>query len=225
MCGRFLISAEPSSIATQFGLASVPALHPRYNVAPTQDAPVIRADGGRGSARRIDLLRWGLVPHWADSPSIGSRMINARSETAHEKPSFRVPLRRHRCLVATDGFYEWQQLESGKQPWCIRARDNGVFAFGGLYSSWTGEDGELVTFTILTTTPNEVLAPIHDRMPVIIDPSNYEAWLDPGNEDLQALQPMFQPFPAEALHAVPISRHVNRPANDDPACLEPMSLD
>ena len=150
-------------------------------------------------------------------------MINARSETAHEKPSFRTLLSRQRCLVVTDGFYEWKKEgDSGKQPWCIRAADDGVFAFGGLWSTWQGDEGPLDTFTILTTRPNRVLSPIHDRMPVIIEPGAFEPWLDPSNEDVESLQPLMEPVGDELLHAWPVSRHVNRPVNDDSRCIEPV---
>lgn len=220
MCGRFLISATPDSVAACFGLAVVPELHPRWNVAPTQSAPVVRLDAS--GARRLDPLRWGLVPHWAKDVSIGSRMINARSETAHEKPSFRSLLPRQRCLVVTDGFYEWKKEGDIKQPWCIRAADDGVFAFGGLWSTWQGEEGPLETFTILTTRPNRVLAPIHDRMPVIIQPESFETWLDPANGNIEVLQQLMEPVADDLLHAWPVSRLVNRPANDDPSCIEPV---
>lgn len=221
MCGRFLISAEPDAVAASFGLAAVPDMHPRWNVAPTQDAPVVRMDASGG--RRLDFLRWGFVPHWAEDITIGNRMINARSETAHEKPSYRGALKRNRCLVVTNGFYEWKKEGDHKQPWCIRAKEDAIFAFGGLWTCWNGGDAPLESFTILTTGPNTLLAPIHDRMPVIIQPEDYETWLNPAVENLEVLQSLMEPVDSSLLHAFPVSRHVNRPANDDASCIEPVS--
>lgn len=170
------------------------------------------------------MMQWGLIPHWAKDPGIGQRLINARSETAAEKPSFRAPLKSHRCLIVTDGFYEWQHTEGRKQPWCIRAADASPFAMAGLWSCWRGGDTPLETCTILTTTPNAILKPIHNRMPVIVSPEDYNLWLDPLNQDVTSLTGVLVPAAEDLLQAFPVSQHVNRPANDDPSCIEPVDL-
>jgi len=170
------------------------------------------------------MMQWGLIPHWAKDPSIGQRLINARSETAAEKASFRTPLKSHRCLIVTDGFYEWQRTDQGKQPWCIRAVDDVPFGLAALWSCWRGGDAPVETCTILTTTPNATVKPIHNRMPVIVSPEDYNLWLDPLNTDVGSLQNVLAPAADDLLHAFPVSRHVNRPVNDDPACITPIDL-
>jgi len=224
MCGRFLISATPDAVAARFGLAAAPEIEPRWNLAPTQLAPVIRSSSH--GIRSLDLLQWGLVPHWSKDPTIGNRMINARAETASEKPSYRVPLRKRRCLVPSNGFYEWKREGDRKQPYCIRAAEGteheGLIALAGLWECWQGGDEPLETFTILTTTPNSVVSPIHDRMPVIIQPKDYNLWLDPHNEEVESLASLLSPAPDDLLQAYPVSRHVNRPANDDASCIDPV---
>ena len=221
MCGRYSLSAPGDVIAEIFALARVPDLRPRWNVAPTQEAPVVRVDDT--GTRRLDLLRWGLVPFWAKDPSIGNRMINARSETAHEKASFKHPLRKRRCLVPVDGFYEWRRTPDGKVPTRIQRRDGRPFALAGLWERWTRGPGEpLETFTILTTSPNALLRPIHDRMPVVLDAADWELWLDPSQQDVERLAALLGPCPDADLEAFAVSRHVNSPANDDPACVEPV---
>lgn len=222
MCGRFLLSDPETVIRELFGVDPPPGLRPRYNIAPSQEVPILRRTGpGRGP--EIALLRWGLVPSWAKDPSIGNRLINARAETAAAKPSFRSALRRRRCLVPADGFYEWQRVNGRKQPWLIRRRGGGGFALGGLWETWQGPSGPLETFTILTTRPNEVVAPLHDRMPVIVPPEAFQLWLDPGAQDPQALTALLGPAPAGELEAYPVSTLVNSPANDDPRCMEALS--
>jgi putative SOS response-associated peptidase YedK len=168
-------------------------------------------------------MRWGLVPSWAEDPSIGNRMINARSETAAGKPSFRAAMKSRRCLVPADGFYEWKVVDGGKQPMHVRRRDRAVFAFAGLWEVWTKGAEPLETFTILTTGPNDVLRPIHDRMPVILAKDDWPLWLDPDGKDAAAVAPLLRPCPGDGWEAVPVSRFVNNPRNEGPGCLEPGS--
>ena len=220
MCGRFTLTVSALVLANLFDLDEPPGFTPRFNIAPTQVHPIVRS--GEGGRRQWAAMRWGLVPHWAKETKIGARMINARSETAAEKPSFRTPLQRQRCLVPADGFYEWQKTDSGKQPHHIRFADRRPFAFAGLWERWTRGEGEpLETFTILTTGPNEIAARVHDRMPVILAPEAWTAWLDPSPVTEEDRRELFQPFPAQEMEAVPVSRRVNSPGFDDLACLEP----
>lgn len=214
MCGRFSLGTDPRQVAAAFGLA--PELlpdQPRYNVAPTQSvlAVVRDADGLRAGP-----LRWGLVPAWAKDPAVGSRMINARSETVDSKPSFRSLFRGRRCWVLADGFYEWKK-EPGKgpsQPYYFRMPDGRPFAFAGLWDRWARGDDELVTCTILTTAPNAVVAPVHDRMPVILPAEVRDRWLDPDTGAME-LKALLRPYPGE-LEGFPVSRLVNAVANDTP---------
>ncbi len=220
MCGRYTLSTPGDAVAELFRLDSTPDLSPRYNIAPTQEAAVVRSTGGR---RALDHLRWGLVPYWAKEPSIGNRMINARSETAAEKPAFRSSLRRRRCLVAADGFFEWRRTAAGKQPYLLRLAGGGPFAFAGLWDRWVPHAGAAIeSFTILTTRPNELVGAIHDRMPVILPPRDHELWLDPGEARPQRLAPLLRPFSAAEMTVFPVPSLVNRPANDTPECIEPL---
>ena len=192
MCGRYTLATPVAELSRIFGFPELPNLSPRYNIAPTQDIAAVRLLPEE-ERRELVLMRWGLVPYWADDPSIGSRMINARSESVAEKPAFRSAFARRRCLVLVDGFYEWQQhgVPKGgkKQPFRIRRRDGQPFAFAGLWESWKGPKGgpalehPLETATIVTTDANRVLKPLHDRMPVILAPEDYDAWLDSGNAE------------------------------------------
>ena len=219
MCGRYTVrSIQP--VAELFGISLPPEFQPRFNVAPTQDVPVVRSTTS-GAARRGDLLRWGFVPSWAQDPSVGNRMINARAETAAEKPAFRDAMRRRRCLVAADGFYEWQKVEGSKrkQPHLIRMNGDRPFAFAGLWDTWRRGDSPLESFTILTTSPNELVATIHDRMPVIIGPADYDRWLDP-KVDAAGVADLLKPDPAASMHAQRVGTQVNNPATDDPSCAE-----
>jgi putative SOS response-associated peptidase YedK len=221
MCGRFTLVTPAKELAEQFRLIEVPSLSPRYNIAPTQPVAAVRQLPGNG-ARELSLLHWGLVPFWAKEPGIGSRMINARSETAAEKPAFRAAFRRRRCLVLADGFYEWQRLERGKQPFYVRLRDGKPFAFAGLWEHWKGPDETTIdSCTLLTTEPNDLIRPVHNRMPVILAPEDYDLWLDPGVQEPELLHPLLHAYPSENMHAYPISTWVNNPRNDDPRCIEP----
>ncbi|MGH9363135.1 MAG: SOS response-associated peptidase [Thermoanaerobaculia bacterium] len=223
MCGRYTVSSPGDALAEVFGLPEVPQLPLRFNVAPTQESAVVRVLRP-GAERRLDLLRWGLVPWWAEGPEIGNRMINARSESALEKPAFRDSFRRQRCLVAADGFYEWKALGGRlKQPFLIRRPDRRPFAFAGLWSRWRPRGGEpLESFTILTTEADERIGDLHDRMPVILDPAQFELWLDPAVHDPARLLPLLRPGGGGDLELVPVSTKVNDPKNDEPDCIEPL---
>ena len=176
------------------------------------------------AVREFRPFRWGLVPSWAKVPAIGNRMINARSETAATKPAFRTPLRDRRCLILADGFYEWKRGGTRKQPYYIKLRDGEPFAFAGLCGHWGPADGQpLATYSILTTTPNEVLQPIHDQMPVILSPSAYSVWLDPAMRDVEPVQALLTPYPADEMVAYPVSTRVNNPAYDSPECIAPLA--
>ncbi|MBI4842162.1 MAG: SOS response-associated peptidase [candidate division NC10 bacterium] len=221
MCGRFSLGTPASTLATQFELFEAPAWAPRYNIGPTQSAPtVVRA--ASQLARRFTLHRWGLIPPWAKDPGIGSRLINARAETVATKPAFRQALRERRCLILADGFYEWQRRGRHKQPFHIRMLDGRPFAFAGLWEHWEGPEGTVIdSCTILTTTANELVGALHDRMPVILAPQDYDVWLDPAIQEVERLEPLLRPYPAEEMTAHPVSTRVNNPANDSPACVEP----
>ncbi len=220
MCGRYTLTCTPEVLAEAFRLEAAPDLQPRYNVAPSQGVACVRA-GLSSRKREAVILRWGLIPSWAGDPAMGMKLINARAETVAEKPSFRKPFRERRCLVPADGYYEWQREGTRKQPYHIRLNSERPFAFAGLWDRWTGADGQTIeSCAILTTTPNERLASIHDRMPVIVPPVAYEPWLDPGLQDARRLVPFLTSYPADAMIAVPVSRLVNDPRVDDARCLE-----
>lgn len=219
MCGRYTLSTPGPVLAERFHLSNIPDLPPRYNVAPTQPVPVVRL--AQGTERELSLLRWGLVPSWADGVSVGNRMINARAETVAEKPSFRSALRQRRCLVLADGFFEWTKAAGGKkQPWLFRLTTGGPFAFAGLWERWTkGEGGPLETCTVLTTEANDVVRPVHERMPVILTEGAEEMWLDPSARPEDLLR-LLVPLPAEGMAAGAVLPWVNNPRHDDPRRLE-----
>jgi putative SOS response-associated peptidase YedK len=222
MCGRFTLFEADKILSKEFGVSSIPPLSPRYNIAPSQLVATVRATTA-GSGREIALLRWGLIPSWSKDPAIGNRLINARAETAREKPSFRNAFKRHRCLIPANGFYEWQRLERGKQPFYIRMRDGHPFAFAGLWDRWESPDEGIVeTCAILTTDANDVLAPIHDRMPVILPAIEYDRWLDLSLQNPDSLAPLLVPFPPEEMLAFPVSPRVNAPSTDDEKCIAPL---
>lgn len=226
MCGRFTLYVSPELIAELFGLAEPPVLVARYNIAPTQPVGLVRIDP-HTKARTWALAYWGLIPAWSKDPSAAARMINARAETAPEKPSFRAAFRRRRCLIPASGFYEWKQVEKGKQPHYILPADDRPFGFAGLWESWTSPDGsEIESCTILTTDANELMAPVHNRMPVILAPDDYAAWLGAGVDDtpaaLAALQHRFRPYPSAGMKLYPVSTYVNNPRNEGEACVEPV---
>lgn len=216
--------APASVIAEQFSLFEVPWFNPRFNIAPTQPAPVVRMNPRQAEPQRQFVgLHWGLVPSWAGDRTIGNRMINARAETAADKPAFRAALRRRRCLVVADGFYEWQRVGKLRRPMFIHMRDDRPFAFAGLWESWEGADhSALESCTILTTAANDLVRPVHDRMPVIVAPEDYGRWLDPLVQTPEPVLPLLRPYPSEAMEAYPVSARVNSPARDEPGCVERM---
>lgn len=220
MCGRYTLTTPGDVLAPALGLESVPTLTPRWNIAPSQPVAIVRA-GGAGR-RELAVVRWGLIPHWAKEAALGERMINARAETLAEKPAFRDSFRRRRCLIPADGFYEWQKSAAGKQPFLIRLRAATPFAFAGLWSSWRDPQGgtALDSCAIVTTTPNELTAPIHDRMPVILPPAAFATWLDP-DATATASAALLVPYPANEMAALAVSKRVNSPAHDDPGCWTP----
>lgn len=223
MCGRFTLHTPAESVAELFDLPEVPNWAPRYNIAPTQRVPVVSV-GAEGGGRSFRTLTWGLVPSWSRDPKMGARMINARGETVQSKPSFRAAFRQRRCLILADGFYEWKRIERGKQPYFISMGDGRPFALAGLWERWKPPDGEpLDTCTIITTQPNELLEPIHDRMPVILDASSYDEWMDPDHPDPERLGELLRPFSSQRMTAFPISKQVNSPSNDSPECIEPLA--
>ena len=218
MCGRFNQTASGEEIAEAFDLDEVPALSPRYNIAPTQPVAIVGAQPKTGR-RGLTSLAWGLVPLGSLGGERG--FINARAETAWEKPSFREAFARRRCLVPATGFYEWQKTEGKRrQPWLLRLASGRVFAFAGLWEPPVTE-GAPPTFAILTTEPNEIAGRVHDRMPAILDPADYAAWLDPAVAGALPVRTLLRPFPAGAMTAFPVSTAVNNPAFDDPSCLAP----
>ncbi len=224
MCGRFTLILDPVAIQAELGLGDLPAdIQPRYNIAPGQDIPVVTDP----AERRVDLLRWGLIPSWAKDASIGSRLINARSETLAEKPSFRAALTRRRCLVLADGFYEWYhptgRVSAKAQPVYFSLTDHKPFAFAGLWDTWRSPEGELVrSATIITCPANECVNPFHERMPVMLDAAHLWDWTDPS-ANLAAVQSLLQPYPADQMVYQAVSTRINNPDNEGPECLQPPS--
>lgn len=225
MCGRFTSTTPAEDLAAYFSVVetAVGEREPRWNVAPTDPvASVVDGDGGR----RMGEMRWGLVPFWAKDASIGSRMINARAETVTTTSAYARPFERRRCIVPADGFYEWQPVpgRKAKQPFHIRRVDGEPLALAALWDSWRptrgSDDGRLVSTVIVTTSANDVLRPIHDRMPVVLPPSAWDAWLDPGNHDVEALLRLLVPAPDPLLEAVPVSSAVGNVRNDGPELVE-----
>ena len=225
MCGRYRLSRRKQILEEHFA-ADWDDLDwkPRYNIAPTQFVPVVRPNS-KSASREISLIRWGLVPSWAKDSSKAASMINARSETAASKPAFSYALKFRRCLIPADGFYEWLKVGKAKQPFCFEVNRGQLFAFAGLWEIWNDPSGRaLETCSILTTTPNALTAPVHDRMPVILDPQCYDRWLDPGITDTIVVSEFSRPFDAHLMRCFPVSSRVNQTANDDPECSAPVEI-
>lgn len=224
MCGRYTITVSLEEMMMRYliGTTNVPYHRPKYNVAPGQMVLAVISGGG---ANRLGELKWGLVPPWADDERIGSKMLNARAETAADKPAFRGALRRKRCLIPADGFYEWQKEPGGgKQPMRIVRKDRGLFSMAGLYETWVAPDGRRVnTCAILTTEPNELMAPIHNRMPVILRQEDEALWLDRSVQEPEAIRPLLVPYPADELEAYPVGKAVGSVKVDEPSCIEPLA--
>jgi putative SOS response-associated peptidase YedK len=216
MCGRYSLTKPIKTLKEHFQAIAVAMDHDkRYNIAPSQSVPIVIA-GEQG--REIHIMRWGLIPSWAKDPEIGHRLINARAETVHEKPSFRSSFRKRRCLVPTDGFYEWQVRDKGKVPQYIRLRTGGLFAFAGLWSEWDSGKEILRTFTIITTGANRELESIHHRMPVILLPEHYDDWMAAKSEEFQS---QLKPLGEGLLDHYEVSKTVNFPKNDSEECIQP----
>ena len=220
MCGRYTIIASPEALRALFRYEEQPNFPPRYNVAPTQPIAIVRLVEGK---RQFALVRWGLLPSWVKDPKTFTLLINARGETAAEKPAFRAAMKRRRCLIPADGFYEWQAAGDRKRPFYVRAKSGAPLAFAGLWETWTGPNGEeLETAAIVTTRANRTLSPIHERMPVIVPPDAFDLWLDGANVDATTAAALIAPAPDSLLEAYEISTAVNRTANDNPKLLEPV---
>lgn len=222
MCGRFTLTVNPAELQDTFnGFIFPEKFAPRFNIAPSQPLLAIPNDG----ANIADFFIWGLIPMWAKDPSIGNRLINARGETVAEKPSFRGSFKYKRCLIFADGFYEWKATPGRKTkvPYFIHMRNRKPFAFAGLWDSWESADGSSIkTCTIITTEPNDLMKPIHNRMPVILHTRNYAKWLDPSPQSPENLLPLIESYPAEAMDAYPVSTMVNKPSNDKPELVVPV---
>ncbi len=209
MCGRFAQRTPAKRLAKEFSVAVPEGVEPRYNIAPTQDILAVRRVE---NDREAVWLKWGLVPSWAKDLSMGARLINARSETVEEKPSFREAFKQRRCIIPADGFYEWRKAGGRKQPFFFQLRDERVFGFAGLWEQWKGVGGELIeSCTIMTTEANEVLKPVHDRMPVILHPDDYTLWLDAETREQGLLKDLLRPFPSSEMSSYPVSHLINSP--------------
>jgi putative SOS response-associated peptidase YedK len=223
MCGRYRLSRRKQLVEEYFGAVSEHyEWSPRYNVAPSQPVLTIRQDA-REPVRTLSTMRWGLIPSWAKDPSIGYKAIDARSETVATTLSFREPFKSQRCLIPADGFYEWQRNGKTKQPYCFEVNDGELFAFAGLWDRWRSPQGDVIeSCTIVTTTPNSLVSDVHDRMPVILRPDDYDLWLDPAFRDGGSLSEMLKPFDAALMSRYPVSTRVNNVQNDDADCAKPL---
>lgn len=225
MCGRYVLYGPGEALIEGFSLVDLPPFSPRYNIAPASSVLVVR-DAPR-SGRVAEPMRWGLIPRWARDASIGARLINARSETAAVKPAFRQALRRSRCLLPANGFYEWQAAAAGararRQPFYIHARDGGLLAMAGLFERWEGPEGAIATCCIVTTAANATMAAVHDRMPLVLDRDGQAAWLDPSQHDPQALAPLMRPCPDDWLALHPVAPAVGDARREGAALIEPLT--
>ncbi|NJL64972.1 MAG: SOS response-associated peptidase [Methylacidiphilales bacterium] len=225
MCGRYTLSQPADAIAKYFKIQDISSLKPqytRYNIAPTQTVLAV-SQNQETNQRSLQQFRWGLIPSWAKDASMGAKLINARAETVAEKPSFRAAFKRRRCLVVADGFYEWQRIEGKKQPYYFQLQDKQPFAFAGLWEQWQPPEGEEIdSCAILTTNANELMEPIHARIPVILQPEDYDLWLDVQVQDPEMLKPLLQSFPADAMTAYPVITVVNNARNNTPECIVPL---
>lgn len=221
MCSRYSLTSPPEAIGKLFAVRIEEPFPPRYNIAPTE--PVLIVRNGEHAARELRLVRWGLIPSWVKDPREFSTLINARSETAAEKPSFRGAMRHRRCLVPTDGFYEWTGKAGAKRPHLVRLKEHAPFAFAGIWEHWLGSDGsEVETMAILTTSANADMAPIHDRMPVIVRPEDFARWLDVIPGTAEPVLDLLHPVPEGSLEIVEVSPKLNNPRNEGPELQTPV---
>jgi len=220
MSGRFVLENTPEQLMKVYRLSSRPDLSPRYNITPSQQIAVVRQQNG--GDREMVMMQWGLIPSWAKDPAIGYKMINARSETAHEKPSFKQALRSRRCIVPVSGFYEWEKKGKEKIPHYIHLRDGDIMSLAGLWETWKSPEGErLETCTILTTAANSLLKPLHDRMPVVLHNEEFNLWFNRDVDDINLLAELFHSYPSDRLEEHIVSKKVNSPSNDSPECIVP----
>ena len=220
MCSRYSLTSPPEAVRDMFGYVNEAEFPPRYNIAPTEPVAIVRTS--HSGDRELALVRWGLIPSWAKDPTKISTLINARSETATVKPSFRASMRHRRCIIPADSFYEWTGKPGSKQPHMISFKSGEMMGFAGVWDHWLGPDGsEIDTMAILTTTPNAEMTKIHDRMPVILDPADYETWLDCSSGSSVGLQPFLKPVADGSLEIIAVSKDLNNPRNDRPEIQEP----
>ena len=227
MCGRYVVAYDPETLVSGFSVTRVPPFPKRWNVTPQSPVPVVLET--KDGERVAELMRWGLLPHWAKDPALGHKLNNARAEGVESKPSFRQALRRRRCLLPASGFYEWQAAEGGKQPWFISPADGSLFAMAGLFEAWRppGSDDNaewVLTCCVITTSPNKLMAPIHDRMPAMLAREHWGPWLARDRQDPAELLPLLQPAPAASMRAWPVSRAVNRSSAEGEALVRPVEL-
>jgi putative SOS response-associated peptidase YedK len=222
MCGRFYLDVQQEELADYFGVQTAPLITPRYNIAPSQQILAIVATD---TEREVRLFHWGLIPFWAKDEKIGYRTINARSETVESKPAFRAAFKYRRCLIPASGFYEWKAESSGKQPYCIRPETAPLFAFAGLYEHWQSAQGDRVidSCTIIVTEAEQAIRPIHDRMPVILQPERFSEWLNPDERGVAKLKALVSKPPPPAVEAYPVSKSVGNPRFDDVTCIQPLA--
>lgn len=223
MCGRFALAVDLKTLIEAFGIkldgAQAVDVSPRYNIAPSTQILGVCAD--ENSDRRLREFRWGLIPHWAKDPTIGYKMINARAETAAEKPSFRSAIRSRRCLIPASAFYEWKTINKEKIPYCIRPQQSSLMAFAGIWENWRGPDVVIQSCSILTTVADDIIRPIHPRMPVILAPQDYSQWLDSGAQGAEAMQALLKANSDFPLEVFEVDRRVNSPKNEGPECWTP----
>lgn len=223
MCGRYVVAYDPETLVSGFSVVRVPAFPRRWNVAPQSDVPVVHDT--REGERVADLMRWGLLPSWARDPAFGNKLNNARAESVFDKPSFRQAVARRRCLLPASGFYEWQPAGRGpKQPWYFSAPDGQPLAMAGLFEAWRADAASpwQLTCCVITTAANERMAPVHDRMPVLIPPQQWALWLDRQVHDRAAIEPLLVPPPVSALQAWPVARTVSRSSSEGPELVQPL---
>lgn len=221
MCGRLVLKDNIEDLSSCFQIDNVDdlLLEARYNIYPGQNVPVIIME----ERKKFVMMRWGLVPSWSNDPLIGFQMINARAETLSQKASFKNSFKKLRCIIPCSGFYEWKKLDKKtKVPYFIRLRNGTPFALAGLWDRWNKDGGNLITFTIITTTPNNIIKPIHDRMPVILKSENHDMWINPDITDTKNISDFLKPYPSEEMELYEISTFVNNPKNDSPECIEPI---